>query len=66
MTVIVFIYSAKSQWDQLVEDLIEFLEYEAPRFNRTWSDVTQFMILQVQVKTFFDKLNEFDGIECFI
>ena len=50
-------------WEQLLEDLIEFLEYEVDKKTRTWTDITQFMVLQVKVKGLFDKLLEEYNIE---
>ena len=45
-------------WEQLLEDLIEFLEYEVDKKTRTWTDISKFMVLQVKVKGLFDKLLE--------
>ena len=50
-------------WEELLEDLIEFLEYEVDKKTRTWTDITQFMVLQVKVKGLFDKLLEEYDIE---
>ena len=50
-------------WEELLEDLIEFLEYEADRKTRTWTDITHFKILQIKVKGLFDKLLEEYDIE---
>ena len=36
-------------WEELLEDLIEFLEYEADRKTRTWTDIRHFKILQIKV-----------------
>ena len=58
-----FIHLGISLWEQLLEDLIEFLEYEEDRKTRTWPDITHFMILQVKVKGLFDKLLEEYAIE---
>ena len=50
-------------WEELLEDLIEFLEYEDDPKTRTWTDITHFMVLQVKVKGLFDKLLEEYNIE---
>jgi len=50
-------------WEELLEDLIEFLEYEGDLKTRTWADIEHFMVLQVEVKGLFDKLLEEYAIE---
>ena len=55
--------AAVKLWEELLEDLIEFLEYEDDPKTRTWTDITHFMVLQVKVKGLFDKLLEEYNIE---
>ena len=50
-------------WEQLLEDLIEFLEYEEDVEARTWTDIRHFKVLQVKVKGLFDQLLEEYAIE---
>jgi len=50
-------------WEQLLEDLIEFLDYEEDVKTRTWTDIKHFKVLQVKVKGLFDKLLEEYAIE---
>ena len=50
--------AAVKLWEELLEDLIEFLEYEVDKKTRTWTDISKFMVLQVKVKELFDKLLE--------